>query len=66
MSDQVNPTQNDDIDDFADVDVVCPYCGEQTAIEYVGEAYDDEAHIGSSYNCLECGHKFSDADAHLW
>lgn len=42
----------------------CPACG-STSVEYMGEQYDDEHHVGSSYRCLECEHKFSDRDEAL-
>lgn len=35
--------------------MVCEICGE-TEWVYVGEAYDDEEHLGGLYQCLECGH----------
>lgn len=35
----------------------CPNCGEQT-ITYIGEAYDDEEYLGSSYECLNCDFNF--------
>jgi hypothetical protein len=33
----------------------CEQCGE-ASLEYQGEHYDDDKHLGSSYKCLECGH----------
>jgi len=66
MTDQINPSANDNELDEDYPSVICPFCSEQNAIEYIGEAYDDEEHLGGSYNCLECGHSFADADVHLW
>lgn len=36
-------------------DMTCEYCGGSEWV-YVGEAYDDEEHLGGLYQCLECGH----------
>lgn len=46
-----------DDDDLLDPELACPMCGEELC-EYIGEAYDDEEHIGCSYRCDECGHEF--------
>jgi DNA-directed RNA polymerase subunit M/transcription elongation factor TFIIS len=40
--------------------VTCPYCGEQENLAYTGEMWDDEAYMGSGYECQECGHRFTD------
>ena len=34
----------------------CEFCG-SLDMEYLGETYDDEEHLGSTYQCLECGHR---------
>lgn len=66
MSNNPNPSSEQDLSDQDEPGVTCPYCYEQVAIEYIGESYDEEVHLGASYNCLECGHKFDDQDRILW
>lgn len=62
---ETDPTP--DIDILSDQDpepsgwLDCPQCG-STDMEYAGELYDDEEHVGSYYECRECGHRFSDSD----
>lgn len=34
----------------------CPQCGEDK-LQYTGEIYDDEEHVGSAYECLECDYR---------
>jgi len=54
----------DDIvhDDFGlDIAERCPRCG-SLLLSYKGEAYDDEEHLGSAYECEECGHNFDETD----
>lgn len=36
----------------------CPNCHEDT-ITCIGEAYDDEQYLGSSYECLNCDFHFT-------
>ena len=36
----------------------CPQCGQDT-IEYVGESYDEEEHLGSLYECSNCDFRFT-------
>jgi transposase-like protein len=36
----------------------CPNCHEET-ITCIGEAYDDEEYLGSSYQCLNCDFNFT-------
>lgn len=41
--------------------MTCDYCGEEDW-EYVGEEYDDGEHLGSIWECNECGHRQCDND----
>lgn len=45
--------------DYDDEKMNCPQCGSD-ALEYKGEAYDDEYHQGSAYKCDECGLHFTE------
>lgn len=39
--------------------ICCPQCG-SPILTYKGEAYDDDHHMGSAYECDECGLHFNE------
>lgn len=53
---------DDDSLDWDDIETMeCPICGGGN-LTYNGELYDDEEHLGSSYECDQCGHHFGEND----
>jgi len=51
---------DDDVhDDFGFEPICCPQCG-SPILTYKGEAYDDDHHMGSAYECDECGLHFNE------
>ena len=45
-----------------DDEFVCERCGCKESWSYIGESYDDEIHLGSLYECMECGNRQCDGD----
>jgi len=64
-NDPNTPPVDDWLPDEDDIRLCCPFCGHDVLL-YAGEAYDDLDYMGSSYECGECGHKFTNADASEW
>lgn len=56
MSNEETAISKDD-----DNQMSCEICGEKDWI-YLGEAYDDDVHMGGLYMCQECGHHQVDED----
>lgn len=52
---------DDDDDDEMDY-LACARCGSDGEFDYIGEVYDDDQYLGSSYKCEECGYEFTLAD----
>lgn len=48
----------DEYDEPDDDEITCPSCG-SADVSYVGEAYDEDEYIGSSYDCNDCGRRFA-------
>lgn len=64
MDGYVSPNSPDDVpDDYDNFESArCPACN-SVSLEYLGEAYDDEHHMGSAYRCDECGLHFNEESA---
>ena len=56
-----DPGDTPPVDDWLPGDdeivTVCPKC-KSDDILYIGEAFEEDHYIGSSYDCLDCGHRF--------
>lgn len=62
MTMENDPDNADDFIDIEEYQLVCPHCG-SSDFAYIGEAFDDDQYLGSSYDCNDCGHSFTIDDS---